>query len=187
MTLRYDTRVSSAAEVVAGSYYLATNELRIAHLDADGVSAAEPPVGTEIVLEYRNPFNSPSDKTITVVTVTTEAEGIDITFSLVGSQPAPDTTMDDLAVTYSVTTPEVSVTTKYWARRYDFSARDFVQSGNAGLVTINDSRYVVRRNPVWVEGVGLDDEAGNHGTVQGVSEYAGRADYLELLARRVGG
>ena len=85
MTLRYDTRVSSAAEVVAGSYYLATNELRIAHLDADGVSAAEPPVGTEIVLEYRNPFNSPSDKTITVVTVTTEADGIDITFSLVGS------------------------------------------------------------------------------------------------------
>ena len=31
-----------------------------------------------------------------------------------------------------------------WAARRDFSARDFIQVGNVGLVTVADSRFIVR-------------------------------------------
>ena len=186
MTLSYENRVSLAANVTTGAYYLTTNELRIGLVDSDGEAALAPPVGTEISIAYRDPFNSANTKTITVTFASADPDSIIIMFTVMGSQPAPGIGNDDTGLTYSVTTPEVSVTHQFWARRNDFNARDFVQSGQAGLVTINDSVYVVRHNPIWAAGVSFTDEEGNGRTIQGVSQYSGRADYLELLARRVG-
>ena len=74
-----------------------------------------------------------------------------------------------------------------WAARRDFSARDFVQSGNLGLITVSDSRFIVRAlGPDWVEGDVFHDENGIRRTVQGVSNYGARGRYLEVLGRRLG-
>ena len=76
---------------------------------------------------------------------------------------------------------------KVWAARRDFSARDFVQSGNVGLITVEDSRFIVRAmGPPWVEGEAFNDDEGFRRTVQGVSNHGERGRYLEVLGRRLG-
>ncbi len=73
-----------------------------------------------------------------------------------------------------------------WAARLDFRSGDFVRAGTSGLVTVQDSRYIVRASSgPWKEGDGLVDDEGIQRRVQGVSRI-GRGRYLELLARRVG-
>ena len=76
---------------------------------------------------------------------------------------------------------------KVWAARRDFTARDFVQAGSFGLITVSDSRFIIRALGVaWVEGeVFLDDE-GFRRTVRGVSNHGERGRYLEVLGRRLG-
>ena len=92
----------------------------------------------------------------------------------------------DVTLVYSVTTPEIDTVYTYWARRNDFAGGDFVSSDNAGLVTVADSRYIVRRDPYWVEGVRFTYETGDTRTVQGVSEFRHNSDHLKLLSRRIG-
>ena len=71
--------------------------------------------------------------------------------------------------------------------RRDFGARDFVESGNLGLITVADSRFIVREmGMAWVEGDAFYDDDGLYRTVQGVSKYGARGRYLELLGRRLG-
>ena len=74
-----------------------------------------------------------------------------------------------------------------WAARRDFSARDFIQVGNVGLVTVADSRFIVRDlGPPWSEGDQFTDDEGFRRTVRGVSNHGERGRYLEVLGRRLG-
>ena len=103
-----------------------------------------------------------------------------ISREVVGSSPGVDPFGQPL--------PGPVTTVGVWAARRDFRARDMVASVAGGLVTITDSRYVVRHDAshpwrVWDEFV---DEEGYRRTVRGVSEIADRNRYLELLARRIG-
>ena len=87
------------------------------------------------------------------------------------------------AMGMSVTTTEQ---VKIWAGRRDFSGRDFSQVVAGGLVTIRDTRYIVRsESGPWTAGDAFNDEDGVKLTVQGV-EQIGR-QYLELLVRSGGG
>ena len=82
----------------------------------------------------------------------------------------------------SVTTTEQ---VKIWAGRRDFSGRDFSQVVAGGLVTIRDTRYIVRsESGPWAAGDTFTDEDGVTLTVQGVQQI-GRA-YMELLVRSGG-
>ena len=83
--------------------------------------------------------------------------------------------------------PGAETALRVWARREDFRARDFVRSADFGLVTVQDSRYRVRYDPVnpWAEGDTFTDEEGVTRRVEGVGRL-GRNDFLELLARRIG-
>ena len=81
--------------------------------------------------------------------------------------------------------PGEITTVKLWAARRDFPARDFLDSTTAGLVTIMDSRFIVRdTGAAWATGDTFTNDEGKQRTVQGVSEVYGRGRFLELLARR---
>ena len=74
---------------------------------------------------------------------------------------------------------------KIWAGRRDFSGRDFSQVVQGGLVSIRDTRYIVRvETGPWSAGDTFIDEDGVTLSVQGVQQI-GR-QYLELLARSGG-
>ena len=74
---------------------------------------------------------------------------------------------------------------KVWAARRDFSGRDFSQVVQGSLITIRDTRYIVRaESGPWIAGDTITDEDGATLSIQGVSQI-GRA-YLELLARSGG-
>ena len=84
---------------------------------------------------------------------------------------------------------EMTVTTteevKIWAGRRDFSGRDFSQVVQGEIVTIRDTRYIVRvESGPWSPGDTLTDENGVTLSIQGVQQI-GR-QYLELLARSGG-
>ena len=84
---------------------------------------------------------------------------------------------------------DVEVTTteevKIWASRRDFGWKDFSQVVQGSLLTIRDTRYVVRvESGPWTAGDSFTDEDGNTLNVQGVQQL-GR-QYLELLARSGG-
>ena len=73
-----------------------------------------------------------------------------------------------------------------WAARRDFSPRDFVEAGDLGLVTVADTRFVVRAlGPAWIEGDQFTDDEGQLRTVRGVSNYGARGRYLEVVGRRI--
>lgn len=81
---------------------------------------------------------------------------------------------------------EETVRRKVWAALRDFHGRDIIQYTIGGLLTIGDSRYIVRAGlSEWnVRDTFLDEE--NYiRTVRGVSQI-GRSRYLELLVRRIG-
>ncbi len=74
---------------------------------------------------------------------------------------------------------------KLWAGRRDFSGRDFSQVVEGGLITIRDTRYIVRsESGPWAAGDTFTDEDGETLVVQGVQQIGRR--YLELLARSGG-
>ena len=55
---------------------------------------------------------------------------------------------------------------KVWAARRDFRASDFVESGFVGLITIFDSRFIVRAlGPAWATGDAFLDDEGLRRTV----------------------
>ena len=82
-------------------------------------------------------------------------------------------------------TVEQTVTQRIWAARRDFSGKDFSQVVQGALLTIRDTRYIVRRESgPWIAGDTFNDEDGMTLSVQGVQQI-GRA-YLELLARSGG-
>ncbi len=81
--------------------------------------------------------------------------------------------------------PTSETEVKVWAQRKDFSGKDFSQSVQGGIVTIRDTRYVVRSETgPWSAGDTFTDEDGEALVVQGVAQI-GR-QYLELLARSGG-
>ena len=74
---------------------------------------------------------------------------------------------------------------KLWAGRRDFSGRDFSQVVQGALISIRDTRYIVRvESGPWAAGDTFKDEDGATLSVQGVQQI-GR-QYLELLARSGG-
>ena len=81
--------------------------------------------------------------------------------------------------------PTSETEVKVWAARRDFSGRDFSQVVEGGIVTIRDTRYIVRaESGPWIAGDTFKDEDGATLSIQGV-EQIGRS-YLELLARSGG-
>ena len=73
-----------------------------------------------------------------------------------------------------------------WAARRDFLGRDLVTAIAGSLVTIGDTRFIVRaEGPAWDEGDTFIDDEGVTRTVRGVAQI-GRSRYLELLARFIG-
>ena len=173
VSLRYAVKAASADVVTDGHYFPATNVLTLGLVDSDGATAPIPPVGTEIALGCSKPWGAMSSDTLTVVSTAVTPFHLTITFTIEGGQPAIGS--GDVTLVYSVTTPEIDTVYTYWARRNDFAAGDFVSS-----------RYVVRRDPYWVEGVRFNDETGDTRTVQGVSEFRRNSDHLELLSRPIG-
>lgn len=182
---RYGDKADDADSVGVGEYFLTTDALSIGLIDSDGETLVAPMVGVELMLEYRNSFNQPDSKTVTIVSTMQHATRLDIVFSVVGSQPRPGFS-SGLSVLYSTVGESVTTTRKLWAAQSDFPARDLINAGSGGLVVIGDSRYVVRRDPIWITGALFTDEAGASRKVQGTSQFPGRQDYLEVLARRVG-
>ena len=89
---------------------------------------------------------------------------------------------------YNSPIPGPITTVKVWAARQDFLGRDFVTSQPGGLLSISDSRFIVRAGGIgWQEGDTITDDAGDVRHIRGVSEYpAGRGRFLELLARHIG-
>ena len=81
--------------------------------------------------------------------------------------------------------PTSETAAKIWAGRRDFSRRDFSQVVQGGLISIRDTRYIVRSETgPWSDGDTFTDEDGATLHVQGVQQI-GRG-YLELLARSGG-
>ena len=81
--------------------------------------------------------------------------------------------------------PTSETEVKLWAGRRDFSGRDFSQVVQGGIVTIRDTRYIVRvESGPWAAGDTFKDEDDVTLSVQGVQQI-GR-QYLELLARSGG-
>ena len=75
---------------------------------------------------------------------------------------------------------------KVWHRRTDFTAADFVKTAEAGLVTVKDTKLLVRASTgPWTEGDAITDDEGRGRRIDGVSQV-GRGRYIELLARRIG-
>ena len=72
-----------------------------------------------------------------------------------------------------------------WASFRPFTARQQLQLGDAGLITLADARFVVRASSgVWMTKETLTFQ-GSNWTVQGVTELQGRDRYLEIVARRI--
>ena len=81
--------------------------------------------------------------------------------------------------------PTSETEVKVWAQRKDFSGRDSSQVVQGSLITIRDTRYIVRaESGPWAAGDTFTDENGVTLSLQGV-EQIGR-QYLELLARSGG-
>ena len=81
--------------------------------------------------------------------------------------------------------PTSETEVKVWAGRRDFSGKDFSQVVQGGLISIRDTRYIVRaESGPWAAGDTFKDEDGATLSIQGV-EQIGRS-YLELLARSGG-
>ena len=81
--------------------------------------------------------------------------------------------------------PTSETEVKVWAGRRDFSGKDFSQVVQGGLISIRDTRYIVRsESGPWAAGDSIIDEDGERLVVQGVQQI-GRG-YLELLARSGG-
>ena len=81
--------------------------------------------------------------------------------------------------------PTSETEVKVWAARRDFSGKDFSQVVQGGLISIRDTRYIVRvESGPWSAGDIFQDEDGVILSVQGVQQL-GRS-YLELLARSGG-
>ena len=84
----------------------------------------------------------------------------------------------DIEVT---TTEEV----KIWAGRRDFGWTDFSQVVQGSLITIRDTRYVLRsESGPWTAGDTFTDEDGETLVVQGVQQLGRQS--VELLARSGG-
>ena len=108
----------------------------------------------------------------------------------VGQLPSAGQPVDlllDFGQTTTITPAPTETAVKLWAARRDFSASDFLRSTDAGLINVENSRYLVRAEswPDVEAGDIFQDEDDHARTIQGVSE-TGRDRYLELLARRVG-
>ena len=81
--------------------------------------------------------------------------------------------------------PTSETEVKLWAARRDFTGRDFSQVVQGSLITIRDTRYIVRaESGPWAAGDSFEAEDGVTLTVQGVQQIGRR--YLELLARSGG-
>ena len=82
-----------------------------------------------------------------------------------------------------------TVTQTVWARRYDPGVRDEVSSSSGTYFGINDSRYLVRNDPVnpWEVNGGFIDEEGNRRRIVGVRNYQQQGHIpgalLELIGR----
>ena len=189
---RLDTEAALVDE--AGEWFFASNRLSFYLQDADGVALpalGSLTIGTQMVTivsggytvttgitnydEARNPFNSPLSGT---GRLTFPSGAVD------GNQLSGVVTLGFGGI-ISITPAPVETEIRMWAARRDFAAADFVQSTSAGLVTIKDSRYIVRQES-WPDVDELDtfQDDGSTWTIQGVGQIGRR--YLELLARRTG-
>ena len=98
--------------------------------------------------------------------------------------PAAGTALAITVHTGGTQTVTQTVQRPVWATRRDFLGRDLVTAYEGSLLTIADSRFIVRAEK-WDEGDTFTDDEGVTRTVRGVAQI-GRGRYLELLARSVG-
>ena len=184
----YDTQELQTDRVNDGAWRRDSDtELAIGLNDSNGLSFPDlttPTSGVEVAFDgaaattltitdmgfLRNPFGLPL--------------GILLTFD--GELPAAGTALTIMVPSGGTQTVTQTVTRPVWAARRDFLGRDLVTAIAGSLVTIGDTRFIVRaEGPAWDEGDTFTDDEGVTRTVRGVAQI-GRSRFLELLARSVG-
>ena len=165
--------------------------------DRQLILSASPSTGGSFPLDLETPvsgvevsFDGGEATELTIATITIERHPFTnlptvYTLDFDGDLPTSGETLkvripgdQDITVT---TTEDVLI----WAQRRDFSWRDFSQVVQGSLISIQDTRYVVRaESGPWVAGDIFTNEDGIRFNVQGVQQL-GR-QYLELLARSGG-
>ena len=184
----YDTQELQTGDRVSDGAWRrdSDTELAIGLNDSNGLSFPDlttPTSGVEVAFDgaaattltitdmgfLRNPFG--------------QILGIQLTFD--GPLPAAGAMLTIMIPTGGTQTVTQTVQRPVWAQRRDFSGRDFSQVVQGGLITIRDTRYIVRtESGPWAAGDTFTDEDGETLSVQGVQQI-GRG-YLELLARSGG-
>lgn len=165
--------------------------------DRQLIFSASPSTGGSFPFDLEAPvsgvevgFDGGSATTLTVTAITIERHGftfqpIAYTLDFDGDLPTSGEVLEvripsgmDIEVT---TTEDVLI----WAGRRDFSGRDFSQVVAGSLISIQDTRYIVRaESGPWAALDTFTNEDGELLSVQGVQQI-GR-QYLELLARSGG-
>ena len=167
----------------AGSYrYVDRDNFWLGATDSDGVVIPAGTNASSLRLVGRNTFNQSFTDNVTLASFT------DLTTYFVAVRASGDLfteTTAELNVTIPVAGEVEATTRTVWATRRDFAARDLIATSEAGPVTVEDSRFIVRAGiEVWTEGdlFTVEHEHGAPRIVRGVSRI-GRGQYLELLAR----
>ena len=169
-----------------GTWQKAGRVFSLPMVDIDGNTFIPPAIGDDVVVSGRNDFNTPSTRNYRIVGIATSGVFFDITVD--GNIGSAFATFADLTIGWTAEGQDLTVITKWWARRMDFPARDLINTTDTGLVTIQDSRWEVQGLPVgreWEDGDTFEDDAGRTWTVRGVFERGRRGERLELLARNV--
>ena len=109
---------------------------------------------------------------------------LNLSLAFNGNVPGAGMALTLTVPTGGLTTLTVLEEVTIWAQRRDFGARDFVSAGDRGVITIMDTRFIVRSESTWDEGDTFTDDDGKTRRVQGVVQI-GRSHY-ELLARAIG-
>lgn len=198
-TFRFNRRAGPLDSIMAGEWTFGGTRITASLEDADGLGLPVPGSLTldvssvltvasgnySITLPFvdytqaTDPFNSPLN-----------AARIDFTGALDSNLLPSQGGTADVFITLPLggTPSPVTTTVQVWATRRDFLGRDFVTAVDSSLISISDSRFLVRNlGHPWEVGDTLTDEYGDVRTVRGVAHYpAGRGAFLEVLARRLG-
>ena len=161
-------------------------ELAIGLNDSNGVSFPDlttPTSGVEVSWDGA----AVTTLTVTVFGILSNPFGLPLGILLTfdGVLPAAGTALSLMVPSGGTQTVTQTVTQTIWAQRKDFSGRDFSQVVQGGIISVRDTRYVVRsESGPWADGDTFTDEDGETLTVQGVQQI-GRA-FVELLVRSGG-
>ena len=197
VTYRYDSKVTALTENITptlsgqGSWAGIGTSLWLFETDADG---ADVPEGDSITLDSTSMvvITGVGGYTFSTVLVAYVVASNPVTF-----HPLPDTRMltlqnfphpeiPDGPITVTLPTgglgPDVTVQQEVWCGLRDFTGRDQINIGDGLVITLGDTRVLVRADESWDVGDIFTLE-GQRLTVRGIARVGGRKQYLELLSR----